>query len=164
MSRWRSTAPARCGRCPIRMPQTRSLTGSAASASLRSTSPYAEALDAAIYAEAVRFDQAWRRREPRLLPIEREYAARKLGRAKALFPAGERYELLLALMELVEDAETLTARDQPEFPIKLLAFRDHLREVLGSPLYAEFKAGKAGLAGRAQGRLRHTSDRPRADL
>jgi hypothetical protein len=103
---------------------------------------YGDALNAAIYAEAVRFDLAWRRRNPNLLPIEREYATRKLARAKAFLEAGERYELLLALMDLVEDAETLTTRDQPPFPLKLLAFRDHLREVLASPLYREFQAGR----------------------
>jgi hypothetical protein len=107
-----------------------------------STGTYGTALNAAIYAEAVRFDLAWRRREPNLLPIERDYAARKLARAKAFLEAGERYELLLALMDLVEDAETLTTRDQPELPLKLLVFRDHLREVLASPLYSKFQAGK----------------------
>ncbi|MDF1552923.1 MAG: hypothetical protein P1P84_07665, partial [Deferrisomatales bacterium] len=106
------------------------------------TSSYAEALAAAVYSEAVRFDQAWRSREAQLLPIEREYAAGKLARVKTLFAAGEQYELLLALMELVEDAETLTVRGQTEFSLQLLTFRDHLREVLRSPLYAEFEAGK----------------------
>jgi len=67
---------------------------------------------------------------------------KKLARAKSLYRAGERYELLLALMELVEDAETLTERGQPAVPVKMLAFRDHLREVLGSKLYADFKSGK----------------------
>lgn len=103
---------------------------------------YAATLNAAVYAEAVRFDRAWRKRQPRLLPIEREYAAQKLARVQSLAQAGENYELLLALIELVEDAETLTVRDQPEFPVKLLTFRDHLREVLGSPEYAAFKAGE----------------------
>lgn len=107
-----------------------------------STSSYKEALAAAVYDEAVRFDQAWRKRQPQLLPIEREYAAKKLAHVKKLFLAGSQYEQLLALMELVEDAETLTVQGQPEFPLKLLTFRDHLREVLGSPVYAEFKAGK----------------------
>lgn len=106
------------------------------------TSSYSEALAAAIYSEAVRFDQAWRKRESHLLPIEREYAARKLAHAKELFQSDAQNELLLALMELVEDAETLTVQGQPEFSLKLLTFRDHLREVLGSPLYAEFKTGK----------------------
>ena len=107
-----------------------------------STSSYSEALDAAVYAEGIRFDQAWRKREPQLLPMEREYATRKVARMKNLHEQGERYELLLELMDAVEDAETLTERNQPEFPLKLLIFRDHLREVLKSPIYAEFKAGK----------------------
>lgn len=107
-----------------------------------STSSYKEVLAAAVYDEAVRFDQAWRKRQPQLLPIEREYAAKKLAHVKTLFLAGAQYEQLLALMELVEDAETLTVQGQPEFPLKLLTFRDHLREILGSPVYAGFKAGK----------------------
>lgn len=107
-----------------------------------STRSYSDALDAAVYAEAIRFDQAWRKREPGLLPIEREYAARKLAHVSALFHGGDRYELFLALMELVEDGETLTERNQPEIPLKLLAFRDYLRTLLGSTLYAEFQSGK----------------------
>jgi hypothetical protein len=107
-----------------------------------STNAYADALNVSIYDEAVRFDQAWRVRQPELLPIERDYAEQKLKRVKALFKAGEHYELLLALMELVEDAETLTARGQPEISLQILAFRDHLRDVLGSALYAQFTAGK----------------------
>jgi hypothetical protein len=106
------------------------------------TSNYAEALDAAIYSEAVRLDQAWRKREPQLLPMEREYAKEKFARIKALHQQGEQYELLLALMDAVEDAETLSERGQPEFPLKLLAFRDHLRELMKSPGYAEFRTGK----------------------
>ncbi len=46
------------------------------------------------------------------------------------------------MIDLVEDAETLTARDQPDVTLRLLAFRDHLREVLDSPLYADFRAGR----------------------
>lgn len=55
------------------------------------TGTYAEALDAAVYDEAIRFDQAYRKRAPGLLPLEREYASRKLARAKALFYSGARY-------------------------------------------------------------------------
>jgi len=105
------------------------------------SSPYARALDLAIRDEAIRFDQAYRRRAPGLLPIERDYAARKLARAERLYRDGERYELLLSLMELVEDAETLAAPRQPGVTLALLTFRDHLRAVLESPLYAEFAAG-----------------------
>ncbi|ACB74379.1 hypothetical protein [Opitutus terrae] len=103
---------------------------------------YEDELDAAIYSEAVRFDQGWRRREQDLLSLERDYAARKLARVAALQAAGEKFELLLALIELVEDAETLTTRDQSEFVLHLLIFRDHLREVLRSPAYADFQAGR----------------------
>jgi hypothetical protein len=56
----------------------------------------------------------------------------------------ERHELLLALIELTEDAETLTTRGQPDFVVKLLTLRDHLREVQASPLMAEFRGGQAG--------------------
>jgi hypothetical protein len=105
-------------------------------------SSYKEALSAAVYDEAIRFDQAWRKRQAQRLPVDRGYAEKDFARVKALFLSGAQYELLLALMEFVEDAETLTVRGQPEFLLKLLVFRDHLRDVLGSPLYAEFKAGK----------------------
>jgi len=102
---------------------------------------YSDTLIAAVYSEAVRFDQAWRKRAPGLLPIERDYADRKLKRARGLYEAGDLYEFLLALMELVEDAETLTVRGQPDIALRLLALRDHLRDLLGSPLYADFETG-----------------------
>jgi hypothetical protein len=106
------------------------------------SSSYARALDLAIRDEAIRFDRGYRRREPALLPIEREYAARKIARLDQLYRDGERYELLLALMDLVEDAETLSAPREPDFGLKLLVFRDHLRDVLESPLFADFAAGR----------------------
>jgi hypothetical protein len=102
---------------------------------------YAGALDAAVFAEAVRFDEAYRLRASGLSPLERAYANRKLARAEALHRDGERYELLLALMELVEDAETLAAPAEPDFTLGLLALRDHVRELLASPTFAEFAAG-----------------------
>jgi len=103
---------------------------------------YAIVLDAAIYNEAIRFDQGWRQRKDALHPRETEYAKQKLARITSLSDQGEQFELLLALIDAVEDIETLTVMNQPEFSLKLLTFRDHLREVLASPLYAEFKAGK----------------------
>lgn len=103
---------------------------------------YAQALDADIYDEAIRFDQAYRLRAPGLLPQERAYAEGKLARVDALLRGGDRHELLLALMELTEDAETLSLRGQPDYVVKLLAFRDHLREVQASPLFEAFEAGR----------------------
>jgi hypothetical protein len=103
---------------------------------------YAAALDAALWAEAVRLDLGYRRRAAGLAPVEREYAARKLARARALLLQGDRYELLLALMELVEDAETLTVGGCSAETLALLRFRDHLREVQASALFTDFAAGK----------------------
>jgi hypothetical protein len=103
---------------------------------------YGDALRAAIYTEAIRFDQGWRKRKDSLHPRENEYAKQKLARIGLLSEKGEEFELLLALIDAVEDIETLTVMNQPEFSLKLLTFRDHLREMLASPLYAQFKAGK----------------------
>lgn len=105
-------------------------------------SAYADALNAAIYSEAIRFDQGWRKRKSSLQPAEIAYAMRKFVHIKRLHEEGDRFELLLSLIDAVEDVETLTVNNQPEFSLKLLAFRDHLREVLNSPLYADFKIGK----------------------
>jgi hypothetical protein len=102
---------------------------------------YADTLGAAIYSEAIRFDQGWRKRKGSLHPKESEYAKQKLARMKSLSEKGEQFELLLELIEAVEDVETLTVMNQAEVSLKLLAFRDHLREILASPLYAAFKAG-----------------------
>lgn len=109
---------------------------------LASTASYAQALDLAVMDEAIRLDLAWRRRGPGLLPIERDYAAKKLARVEALHAGGDRFELLLALMELVEDAETLWAPATPDFSLQLLTFRNHLREVLRSPRFADVEAGR----------------------
>lgn len=99
-------------------------------------------LDAALYAEAVRFDQGWRQRAATLLPLEKDYTLRKLATLAELRAADKKAELLLALIELVEDAETLSLHNQPPLAVQLLTFRDHLREVLASPLYAEFAEGR----------------------
>lgn len=104
---------------------------------------YAETLDAEIYNEAVRLQEAYRKREPHLLPLESEHAQRKLALCQALLDQGDRFELLLELIALVEDAETLRATPAQERPIKLLHFRDHLRELLASPLFDHYRKGEA---------------------
>ena len=80
------------------------------------TTSYGEALRVAIYDEAVRFDEAWRKRQPTLLPLERDYAKMKLARLQALCASGEHFEFLLALMDLVEDAETSRSATSPSSP------------------------------------------------
>jgi len=106
------------------------------------TTFYGGKLNAAIYAEAVRFDRAWRKRQYQLQPVEREYASRKLSQLKKLSRSGDQHELLLGLIELVEDAETLTTRGNSDLALKLLTFRDHLRIMLESSLFADLEAGR----------------------
>ena len=106
-------------------------------------SGYKASLLREIYDEGIRFSLAYARRSPGLMPKEREYAALKTGRCEALWKAGRHYELLLDLMALTEDAETLSMNGQPDFVAHSLYFRDHLRGLLASPLYADYAAGKA---------------------
>ncbi len=100
-----------------------------------------------VYSEGIRFSLAYARRLPGLLPKEKEYADLKLARCASLWKAGRHYELLLELMGLTEDAETLTVRGQPEFVAQSLYFRDHLRQLLESGLFRDYRAGKAPASG-----------------
>lgn len=95
-----------------------------------------------IYSEGIRFSLAYARRAPGLLPAERDYAALKIRRCGELWRSGRHYELLLDIMALTEDAETLTVVGQPKFVAQSLYLRDHLREVLESGLYKDYSAGK----------------------
>jgi len=104
---------------------------------------YREQLLQEIYSEGVRFSLAYARRGPGLLPKEKEYAALKIKRCAALWKDGDYYELLLEIMALTEDAETLTMKGQPEFVARSLYFRDHLRVLLESKLFKDYAAGKA---------------------
>jgi hypothetical protein len=96
-----------------------------------------------IYSEGVRFSLAYARRAPGLDPREKVYGDAKLKRCAALWAQARHYELLLELMGLTEDAETLTVKGQPAFVAQSLYFRDHLRALLASPLYKDYTAGKA---------------------
>jgi hypothetical protein len=105
-------------------------------------SPYARRLAEEIFNEAVRFDLAYHARLPQLTQLEQTYCRDKIEGCNALYAAGLNYDLLLELIGLVEDAETLTTRGQDEFVSKTLFFRDHLRDLLESPQYTEFTAGR----------------------
>ncbi len=95
-----------------------------------------------IYSEGIRFSLAYAKRAPGLLAKEKEYGDGKMDRCAALWKAGRDYELLLEIMGLTEDAETLTVKGQPSFVAQSLYFRDHLRELLESKLYKDYTAGK----------------------
>ena len=110
---------------------------------LKAAAGYQAALLHEIYSEGIRFSLAYARRAPGLTPKEKEYGAGKIARCEALWAAGREYELLLDLMGLTEDAETLTAKGQPDFVAQSLYFRDHLRALLESKLYKDYTAGKA---------------------
>ena len=105
-------------------------------------SAYAEQLEAALFSETVRLDLALRKREAGLNDLERRYLEDKLEECSQLFNDGRRADLLLEVMGLVEDAETLTVQGQSDFCLHLLVFRDHLRRVLGSTEFREMQQGK----------------------
>ncbi|MCP4901270.1 MAG: hypothetical protein GY906_30235 [bacterium] len=96
-----------------------------------------------IYDEALRLSVAWERREPDLNEIEREYAELKLAQCDLLYEEGRLFSLLLHLVGLVEDAETLTMRGQSEFITKILYFRDHLQDLLVSEEVRAFENGES---------------------
>ena len=111
-------------------------------ACLKSARGYRGRLLAEVYSEGIRFSLAYARREPGLAPVEKAYAARKIARCGELWKAGDEYELLLEIMGLTEDAETLTVKGQPEFVAQSLYFRDHLRGLLESKLFKDYAAGR----------------------
>jgi hypothetical protein len=107
-----------------------------------SDSAYERELWLEVYNEAVRFDLAYRHRLPGLTGVELEYSRKKIDECNRLFAEGQNYDLLLALIGLVEDTETLTTHNQDRFVSKTLFLRDDLRELLASPKYSDFEAGR----------------------
>lgn len=105
-------------------------------------SPYVRHLQEEIRDEAIRFDLAYHARLPRLTSVEMDYARKKIDSCNHLFAQNRSYDLLLELMGLVEDAETLTTTAQDPFVGQILFFRDHLRQLLVSPDFEAFQAGR----------------------
>ncbi|MFA6030534.1 MAG: dockerin type I repeat-containing protein [Elusimicrobiota bacterium] len=103
---------------------------------------YRDRLQTEVYDEGLRFSIAYGLRRPGLTPVERDYALGKTRRSQALWEKRDLYSLLMLLIELSEDAETLSVKGQTPFTAGTLFFRDHLRELLESPLYREHAAGK----------------------
>lgn len=107
-----------------------------------SHSPYQQELLREIYDEAVRFSIAYEKRKDLLEPVEIEYLKGKTKLCKSLLEKGQFFDLLLEVISLTEDGETLFFNQQTPFIQKILYFRDHLRELLKSESFKEFKGGK----------------------
>lgn len=107
----------------------------------RSASPYEEQLVHEIYDEGLRFTLAYDMRRDQLTELERQYVVQKIGVCESLFSDKAYPELLLELIGLVEDAETLTTQTQSDFIRQILYFRDKLRALLVSEAYRSFEAG-----------------------
>lgn len=103
---------------------------------------YRDRLLAEVYDEGLRFSLAFALRRKGLTSDERAYAEGKLKRAAALWDRRELYSLLMLLIELTEDAETLTVKGQTPFVRGTLFFRDHLRDLRESGLFREYAAGR----------------------
>jgi len=108
----------------------------------KQSSQYEEQLLNEIYNEALRFSFAYDRRKNQLTKIESDYVKKKLQECDILFEQKEYYEVLLHLISLVEDAETLTIKTQSDFIKKILYFRDSLKTLLVSKAFASFTLGQ----------------------
>lgn len=108
----------------------------------RSASPYEAQLVREIYDEALRFTLAYAIRRKQLTAIELKYVALKIRVCETLFAGKDYPALLLELISLVEDAETLTTKTQSDFIRKILHFRDKLRDLLFSEAYRSFETGQ----------------------
>jgi len=106
------------------------------------THNYQNILLAEIYNEIIRFTIAYNKRKESLTNIEKIYVEKKINYCNILYNNKKYYNLLLNLISLVEDAETLSVVNQSPFIKKILYFRDHLRKLLESNLYKNFKNGK----------------------
>lgn len=108
----------------------------------RTGDDYLDFLRQEIYSEGLRFTLAYNRRKAGLSDVERDYAKRKIAEVNALAEQHRDFDLLLTLIGMTEDAETLQAPPVESFMGRLLYCRDHLRDLLRSPVYKEFEAGK----------------------
>ena len=104
--------------------------------------PYKRRLLQEVYDEALRFSFSWEHREPELTDRERTYAEQKLAHCDSMYVNGRYFDLLIHLIELVEDAETLTEVGQSVFIRRILYFRVSLKQILSSPEFNEFESGE----------------------
>ena len=107
------------------------------------TTPYEKQLLYEIYNEALRFSFAYSIRKNELSEIENNYIQKKIKYCDILFDQKEYYNLLLHLICIVEDAETLTIRTHSDFIKQVVYFRDKLKALLVSREFESFKNEKS---------------------
>ena len=103
---------------------------------------YNDQIFAELYNEGLRFTFAYQARLKSLNEFEKAYIDEKIAGCNKLYREQQYYNLLLNVISLVEDGETLTVQGQDEFINKILYFRNHLRDLLTSKLYQDFSNGK----------------------
>lgn len=95
-----------------------------------------------IYNEAVRFSFAFDIRKNKVTSVEKRYVQKKIRYCNDLYTQQKYYELLLNLISLVEDVETLTTTTQSNFLKRILYFRDNLKHLLTSDEFISYSQGK----------------------
>jgi hypothetical protein len=88
---------------------------------------YKNQLQLEIYNEAYRFMLAYTSRIDSLTSAEKESLSKGILNCNTLWESRNQFELLLQLISLVEEVETLDPKNQTEFVQKLLPFRDHMK-------------------------------------
>ncbi len=109
---------------------------------LRTGMSYNDQIFSELYNEGLRFTFAYNARLKSLNEFEKAYIDEKISECNKLYREQKYYNLLLNVISLVEDGETLTVQGQDEFINKILYFRNHLRDLLTSKLYQDFANGK----------------------
>ncbi len=102
---------------------------------------YEDQILSEIYNEAIRFSISYNFRKDWFNDIEKEYAQMKISYCRNLYKNKDYYNLLLNLIWMVEDIETLTTKNQSKFIQRTLIVRDHLRELLKSTLFTKYENG-----------------------
>ncbi len=109
----------------------------------QAASSYEAQLVAEIRDELTHLGQVYRARKDRLTPVEHAYFAKVMRQCETHFDNRDFYSLLLTLIGLVEDGETLYYARQDDFVKRVIYFRDDLRELIESPLMARYLRGEA---------------------
>lgn len=109
--------------------------------SLTDSNTYESQILREIYSEAIRFSLMYEKRKDSLSDVEKVYVKSKLETCENLYREKHYYDLLLNIISLVEDAETLTISSQSEFIRNILFFRDHLKDLIVSKDFTDYENG-----------------------